>query len=205
MSQKGFAPIVFILGILLVSAGIIGGAYYYKTTTEKSKISEQKNITSKTTPISTPTDESANWKIYTNSDWQISFNYPSGWEIGSNGPTSIELNVNSAPYVNFSYIENSKNLTLQQIDRENTKKDKERGMGVNSPAVAPSNYTIITTKNDYNTYYEKEYFCEPSVCERYTIVVSNKIIQIVIFPRMKELKDYSKIIDQILSTFKFLD
>lgn len=210
--QKSFAPIILILGMLLILSGIIGGAYYFKTTREKPKVSEQKPITPKVTPSPFQLDETVNpdlsgtsWKTYTNNDWQVSFRYPSGWEVSPNGPTVVELNVNSVPHMSFTYIENLKNLTLQQVDQENAKKDKERGTGVGTPAIAPTNYTTITTKNEYSIYYEKEYLCEPSVCERYTLTNSKKIIQIVIFPRTKELKDYSKIINQILATFKFLD
>lgn len=110
--------------------------------------------------------ETPNWKTYTNSDWQVSFSYPTAWDIELSAanpdlgyPTYIEFKINAAvPYIGFSYIDNSKQLTLEQIDLENTKKYQERGTGIDTPSVAPINYTILITQNGYNAYYEKVYY-----------------------------------------------
>ncbi len=69
-SQKGFAPIILILGIILVSAGIVGGSYYYKNNIyQKEKINEQpiarSSALNNTKPKET-TDSAQNPKIVVN-------------------------------------------------------------------------------------------------------------------------------------------
>lgn len=81
--QKGFAPIIFIIAVLVVSAGIVGGAYYYKITLEKPKVSEQKPVTPRITPVPSRADETANWKTYTNLEYSFTFRYPNNFKPGA--------------------------------------------------------------------------------------------------------------------------
>lgn len=92
--QKGFAPILIILGIVLL-LGVAGGAYYFgqvsvKVPTSPSQTPVPTSQTSisptqpvvKTTVSPTPTvvDETANWKTYTGNKY--SFKYPANdWKI----------------------------------------------------------------------------------------------------------------------------
>ncbi len=66
--QKSFIPIVFILVILVLSGGIVAGAYYIK----------QSGVS--TAPLS---DESKDWKIYTNSQQKYLIKYPPKWSVYS--------------------------------------------------------------------------------------------------------------------------
>lgn len=90
--QKGFAPIVVILGILLISSGIIGGAYYFKTQTQK-PIDKQTNLPQPALMPSPQADQTqvdetenpdstgANWKTYTNTKYNYAIQYPNDWII----------------------------------------------------------------------------------------------------------------------------
>lgn len=64
---------------------------------------------------------------------------------------------------------------------------------------------MVTLPNRETAYYEKEYFCEPSICQRYIIIKEGKILEIIAFPRLGTTEDYQKIIDGIFSTLQFTD
>lgn len=50
MTQKGFAPIIFIFGIILISAGIVGGSFYYKANLQHQGQSFQESVTKSPQP-----------------------------------------------------------------------------------------------------------------------------------------------------------
>jgi len=70
MNQKGFSPILIILGILLIIATTSGAFYFGKYPTIKSQI--QNPVT--TSP--NPTDETADWQTYTDDKMGYSIKYP---------------------------------------------------------------------------------------------------------------------------------
>lgn len=87
MSQKGFAPVVLILAIFLLSAGVVGSAFAIKKY-KPELISQYNNIKQEpqasVTPTTQPTisqDETNNWKIYSNTKYSYQVKYPTG-EIG---------------------------------------------------------------------------------------------------------------------------
>jgi hypothetical protein len=87
--QKGFAPIIIAL-IVLVLAGAGGTGYYLIS--KQVKLSNNQNLQNNNIDIS-------DWKIYTNSDADFEIKYPSSWEspFGNWGPgftagTSIDNN-----------------------------------------------------------------------------------------------------------------
>lgn len=112
MPQKGFAPLLLLIGILIIGV-VIGGVYYFKPsifspitknspracTQEAKQCPDGSSVgrtgpncefspCPKTTTFSTP-DEIANWKTYTNTKHNFSFKYPPDWEtqpFGSENP-----------------------------------------------------------------------------------------------------------------------
>ena len=197
----------FSIGFSIISIGIAIGVVGYILGTKKNQTVVQQTITTFPTiiqPSPTSIDETANLKMYIDNYWRISFKYPQTWDVKTYGydqksSMSIELSIKLSPIMSFVLTANPKNLSLQELDQENASKDKERGAGVNTPRLSINNYTSVIIGNGINAFYEKEYFCEPSVCERYIITPKNKVVEIIIFPR----KDYQQSIDQILSTFQF--
>ncbi len=77
-SQKGFAPVLVILGLVVI-LGIAGGAYYLGTIKNKSQ-PQNPTVTSQT-PSSPIPNETTNWKTYTNIKSGFSFKYPSGFTL----------------------------------------------------------------------------------------------------------------------------
>lgn len=86
--QKGFAPILILVGILVL-IGVVGGAYYLiKNQTNKTVSQNDLNSPSlvdtwrnEKSPQPSNLDETANWKTYTNN--VIRFTYPQAWEVYS--------------------------------------------------------------------------------------------------------------------------
>lgn len=67
MVQKGLAPIA----IILIVAALIGGHFLYQN---------KAAIKSATQQTSSTTNETVNWKTYTNTKYGYSIKYPSEWE-----------------------------------------------------------------------------------------------------------------------------
>lgn len=75
--QKGFAPVLILVGILVIMA-IAGGAYYF------GKISNKPTPTPPLVTQTQPTkavDETANWKTFVNTVYGYSISYPSDWSV----------------------------------------------------------------------------------------------------------------------------
>lgn len=95
-SQKGFSLILFFLIILVVSAGIVGGAFYFRKSQtpnpqpQNSVVSSQipqPTITPTPIPSLTPSlglDETANWLKLSNSSCSLSLQYPPNWIVKMN-------------------------------------------------------------------------------------------------------------------------
>ena len=85
MRQKGFAPILIIILVLIA----IGGAYYFGTkkgniipTPTQSPVTVASNAPAPITPTTKPTtDPTANWKTYENNVYHYSFKYPPSWAV----------------------------------------------------------------------------------------------------------------------------
>lgn len=86
--QKGFAPILILVGILVIG-GLVGGAYYLGTLKKIPQV-QNPTINSQVTPSSNLVDETASWKEYIpNPDSEnpmlpkgVTFKYPSDWQQG---------------------------------------------------------------------------------------------------------------------------
>ena len=78
--QKGFAPILILVGILVIVA-VAGGAYFLGKQTTIHQFSLTSDASPAPTgagnnPVPNGTGETANWKTYTNSEYKFSFRYP---------------------------------------------------------------------------------------------------------------------------------
>lgn len=97
MKQNGFAPIVIIL-VVVVVLGIIGGIYYLKSqkvTTKQNTATQSTNITDTTSPTS---EETANWKVYTNNTGVFTLKYPSSWVLENSADTSGIILTEKKPF-----------------------------------------------------------------------------------------------------------
>lgn len=86
-NQEGFTPIILLVGVLVVT--IVGvGVYYLEITKNNTPESTQPAITYQNNPQSapdltkqsTPTDETASWKVFNISECLVTFKYPNEWQ-----------------------------------------------------------------------------------------------------------------------------
>lgn len=104
--QKGFAVGYVLAGILVLFA-VVGGVYYLGAT--KSAVPKVQEQAVSQTLKPTATDETANWKTFSNSRYNFSFNYPANWTVTTEeqqqellkvlvkGPNQITLSFMSGP------------------------------------------------------------------------------------------------------------
>lgn len=122
LKEKGFTPILIILGIL-VALGIGSGAYYLGRQTASTP---QPIVFSSPSPAP---DTTANWKAYTNLELGYSFNYPNDLTVKSYEDTSsstisvggitvivMSKNYDSKPYVGISRAEYERALASAQLN-----------------------------------------------------------------------------------------
>lgn len=200
MMQKGQILIWIIVGVLVIA--VAGGAYYLGRSTTP-KPSATPNVISQTpqpTPTSSPVDETANWKTYTNDRFGYSIKYPNIWKVypehftdgisifglqdpkypgGQNILIEVDGNTSISPkeyiVMNVAPISNPQKVSSQDINGLKGEK-----WSFNSGRTIDDNYAIfLTSKN-----------------KRYILIkeLSNK----------DTFSGYSSVIDQVISTFKLL-
>lgn len=127
--QKGFTPILLLIGVLVVAAVAVGTYYLGKFSSKNSYTPPITQLPSPTnTSYSTPSpssssDETANWKIYTNNKVGFSLKYPPRYikptvpgserpidVNGSEDNIAIEFSTSTSDYISLSVIPFSKSL-----------------------------------------------------------------------------------------------
>ncbi|MCL5410096.1 MAG: hypothetical protein M1607_04530 [Patescibacteria group bacterium] len=201
--QSGFAPIILLVAVAAL-AGIGYGVYYALHHNFL-----MWNNTSPVVPTITPqvtqaVDETANWKMYTSTEYGYSFKYPSDLEVLNlkevdNDPmlNVIEVSYNKTPVMTFSYFANPDNLSLQELDKKITTSPSSNSYLV--PDLYSQNDEDVILDNGLSARYRARYICKPALCQRYIISSSGKVVVVTVFPNGT---DDAR---TILSTFKFLD
>ncbi len=82
--QKGQIFIWTIVGTLVIL--IAGGAYYLGRSTSPKSSTTPTVISQTPQPITTSSDETANWETYTNNKYYYSIKYPTDWTLFGSGP-----------------------------------------------------------------------------------------------------------------------
>ena len=91
MKQKGLAPILLLIGILVL-VGVAGGAYFLGMSRDSSPVAQPvpqtvQNITPTPEPVEVAIEEPeeiSNWKTYANKELGFSINYPNTWLLYDN-------------------------------------------------------------------------------------------------------------------------
>lgn len=71
--QKGFTLLIFVLIIGVLSVGIVGGSFWYKNYKNSTKDNFKPRVEQN------QKQENSDWKLYTNSSYGFSVNYPPDW------------------------------------------------------------------------------------------------------------------------------
>lgn len=89
MNQKGFANIILIV-IVVLAVGVVGYFAFVKKsapTAQPAPTPPQTDNAASSTP--TQKNETANWKIYSNSKYNFSLKYPNGWTLEESSQTDL--------------------------------------------------------------------------------------------------------------------
>ncbi len=160
-------------------------------------------------PESPPADPTSNWKTYINSDFGLTLRYPNNWTAKENWGTSglkefhylvlltDPSNVDEVVGGNIGIMawDNPSSLTLKEF-----RDAYSSGAG---PGIYNDSAQQIIVAG-HTAYLSHNQNCEPVKCSIYTIPVGTKIYEVYIFSPDK-IKADRPTIDQIFSTFKFLD
>ena len=197
-SQRGFTPILIIVGILII-ATVAGGAYYLRKDTSSLRGgSEATDVAISPTPTPTPdetvyteSDETANWKTYTNTEYGYSIKY------SQNFKTQVQAagaGVKEAP-------DNAINLYIYNPDLEESYLNRYINVEIFNLEPSLSNEWEQSEVLIGNTKATK-YTNSTSQFDVYHMKLPNN--QGVIEMQVSNSSDKKGANDQILSTFKFL-
>lgn len=207
--QKGFAPLILLVGILVI-IGVAGGAYYFgkfqalKSQLPNSVVTSQtpKPTTSAISPTPTGTDETtnpdstgANWKEYRTTYYVL--NYPSNWNTGIPDMDASEQNLD------HTYFGNSSDLYILGISVYG-QQSWERMKNLLGLTISSKEGTQEIDFKGIKGFKRQGYFGENGNDYGFIILINSngKVYQIAALQRTNK-GDYTKYIDQILSTFKF--
>ncbi len=220
MQQKGF--FLPILGVIVLILVVGTGAYYFgknsnNTTIETSESPSQSpqlfdTSQKQVAPAISPTvDETANWKTYVDKKNQFSFKYPSNGHVETEQVSVVYIATNNKPYFTFTVRteDNPNHLTTKHVvdkmvdDLKNNK---------NAPwAKSQADQTLQTMKDYSNgqiTGIKLQSFDEgyPGAFGEVVEATENKIYTFYIGDGSGSnvINSDEKLLDQILSTFKFL-
>lgn len=215
-----------IFGLIVVAGSVFAGIQIGKNQiTKQQPITEQPTISPTQTVVNSiriPTitipmepnstiDPTEGWKMFESSDNKLTFKYPKDWYTqplvfqGNVTFGVISLLINNHQYdtgepssLNIHYWNNPNKLTLEQFQSQI---DSEGGRGYS--LFKPSEQSATKVKiGGIDGYYFSKSDCEPFACAGYVVNTGDRIYEIKIFPSSIKYKD---LVDQILSTFKFIN
>ena len=219
--QKGQAPILILVGILIIA--VAGGAYYLGTFKNVKLQSQNPVVTSiqvSASPVSSSTfvasstpissDETANWKIYINSQFGFSVKYPPSWILHEYSVdktyrlVSIVI-TNKEKDINLSSDGNPKIGFVIEINTSlHDKKIFERSGEDKAPNFVGFNYQQTTmlalpAAKAYTTYSDMI----PDIGISWLYFNKDSHGWLLGWPNTDFKGHYVSVYDQILSTFKF--
>ena len=218
---QGFATIVVISFIALL-VGVLGIIAYFKFSSKQSTVplpipvSRQSSAITLPTlsPASSPMDETANWKTYKSTSCPVVISYPQSWNI-----TDLKL------AKGVDYTGNSLGCFKITSPEYVTKLGEEAGGRINISKLAFSNVISDSKINNFDDYIavlkkqttvtglqDKQF--DPIIGKRYLTsgffaetnfaFVKNNSLYIISWNNDSLSDSEKKLIDQILSSFKFL-
>lgn len=206
-SRNWFKILLIIIGLLII-LGLFGNIYLLLQKGNPKLISQPTPAPTQTVLLSTPTpDPTANWKIYNNAG--ISFKYPLDWvsekfEMPGRAelhglvqlmPENYKPDIPIMPLF-IMYWDNPGDLTIEQYDKK-----INQGAAMLYPLY--NRQAQITTLGGLTARYEQEGDCAPFGCHKYVVSAQNRIWEIS-SQYTNNPNEFKPIVEQILSTFQFL-
>lgn len=182
-NHKLFLPVAAIVAVLL-TVSLALGAYQLGKSQTSPVTSSNPAVVPQATPPATPTpDPTAGWKTYTNEEFGFQIKYPSDWQLNGKMITSpqgdsLSLLVNNLGY-GFECYQTEREETTY-LDRKTATKTFMRGVKSENCDNDSQLSLFVTTQNRDN---------------KIDLMFGYKTIN---------KKESEKLVDQILSTFRFL-
>lgn len=223
MKQKGIAPIfILLLTVTFLAAGYLVYTSYSNNQTRVNPLQPTPTPSPTPTdvsPLPTDTGKTANWKTYTNSELRITFKYPNNWYA-------------RVKQRDWDVIISNENVNIDQMSKNGLqisilKWDGPFGLGGITEYQTASDYLNAYTKHTDGSVVQidnqsaikeilsghvgAEYKNNPQQDDqfyvvRYEILHDNSIYRIEFDGvTSQNIKNSEQILNQILSTFKFLD
>lgn len=210
MNQKGFAPLLIIVGVL-VAAGLLAGGYYLgakKAPTLQQTVNNQNPVVVGSTGISSgkPTPETkpdtvdtSNWKTYTNTQGGFRINYPSDL-IPEEHAATTQYGLTDVMSVSFTDSRSlPSNFNIDVVINQNKLSLQEFIAKYYLPLGADiSNFQLTSVTID-NTYGLKSLHIPGEADTEFVFVPHGNFIYVF----SSEPRIPGQLFDQILSTFKF--
>lgn len=198
--RQGFAAILIL--VLVAAIIILGGVFYVK---HSKKSAVQSTVQISPSPLILPTEETANWKTYTNTKYKYSFKYPNGSYIatiehnegaaeslknlGTANLITINRKMHVIPELNRDAAVPTETIfTIVAVEEKTVASERMQNLK-NTDAGA---FNIVTTK-----FGDKDEF-KFSDASQNVIIYDQNI-------HYNFRSDDQELLDQILSTFKFTD
>ena len=211
--HKGFAPILFLIGTIILIIVVAGSYFYYQKNISSSVKNSAKNADAQMivyedqlTPTSTPSsppDETANWEKYTNKELKFEFKRPPNWSE----PQS-EYGAPSFPFT-FGYTSGNNPIDAKDVNKTYwitvgfISQSQLSVMGItycganpnDSPRCQKTQIGNVSSEIDWGTPEDKTAY----------VSIPHSNGGIVTFQLNPVNTESKKTFNQILSTFKFLD
>lgn len=176
-----------------------------------------KNYNSSNTQITNTSDETANWKTYTNTTHGVSFKYPADWKITKAHSRSKETDlpgvepINNPPYKGWiSPIFLNRHENPNQLSLEDWQKEAEAKSPVGRAALDFEKEMKVINIDGYKAYIVKNSNnnCDGAPCDLLIVMRNKDIIEVnyakeTISYSPQEIKTYQSIFETLISTIKF--
>ena len=200
--NSGFANLFLIIVIVIIG---IGGLLYYSWQKGLIKTIPRQETLISPNPTATP-DEAANWKTYTSTEGQFSFQYPNDWKaaltkhvfdlvalVNRTDLDEYEFSIGTLPEANPTMSRCMKQIISEQIGIDNFPTQK------------------IILRNDLDYQEDDGYLCYNATREELPEITqisfdsNNKQYLLRFIYPISKSEEAQQILNQILSTFKFIN
>lgn len=209
-TQKGFVPILIV--ILVATAALLGGYLVYQKSTNKPTNSPEPSPLSTKAPAKVE-DPTANWKIYTDPDFNFTFKYPESifkYSVGKlktvdtldfvlltkpeeiNSDLILHINASkNSPEVEKVLRKNFDGVSVSDLEKEILNIDGVSGYYFYHNPISPQGLPEIPAVFSYNLFFKR----------------GGILYQIGHGSQIEEnyLKERKELFNQIISTLKFLN
>jgi hypothetical protein len=200
VKQKGFAPILVLVGIFIT---VLAVATIYLTQSRNSQPT-QTSVSSPIPSASPTTTNNSSWKIYTSEKFGYSIKYPESWTMTDETNSINKLDPETLEYINLNdpQRDNWANTVILIVFSQGIDKYVNQYKNASPNPDITRNQTV-SSLNGIQIIKEETIHRQTGsdTSETYHIIIPLKEGTLGVYGQLQD----KELIDQILSTFKFTD